>query len=122
MTRRIAEAAGVNVGLIKCYFDSKELLWQEAADLAFSELHAALRARQAVTHVEEIVVQARTRAELLEDSPVSVTALGESTLREAGVLRLDDMQSLVPNLLFATVDDGIARDCCSRSTTTSRTP
>lgn len=41
-TRRIADAAGENVGLIKYYFDSKELLWQEAADLAFSGMKAAL--------------------------------------------------------------------------------
>ncbi len=41
-TRKIADGAGVNVGLIKYYFGSKELLWQEAADLAFAELHGAL--------------------------------------------------------------------------------
>lgn len=41
-TRKIADAAGENVGLIKYYFDSKERLWQEAADLAFSGMKAAL--------------------------------------------------------------------------------
>lgn len=41
-TRTIAEAAGVNVGLIKYYFDSKARLWQESADAAFEELHDAL--------------------------------------------------------------------------------
>ena len=51
-------------------------------------------------HIEEIVVQARKRAELLEDTPVSVTALGENALREAGVTRLDQIQQLVPNLQF----------------------
>ena len=48
--------------------------------------------------IEEIVVQARKRSELLEDTPVSVTALGETTLREAGITRLDQIQELVPNL------------------------
>ncbi len=41
-TRKIAEGAGINVGLIKYYFGSKEQLWQEAADLAFAEMHEAL--------------------------------------------------------------------------------
>jgi len=41
-TRKIADGAGVNVGLIKYYFGSKELLWQEAVDRAFAEMHAAL--------------------------------------------------------------------------------
>lgn len=70
----------------------------------------ATESRHTAQHIEEIVVQARKRAELLEDTPVSVTALNETTLREAGVIRLDDIQSLVPNLLFTTADDGLASD------------
>jgi iron complex outermembrane receptor protein len=57
--------------------------------------------------VEEIVVTARKRAELLEDVPISVTALGEATLREAGVTRLDDISQLVPNLTFYDGRDGL---------------
>ncbi|MDG2304528.1 MAG: TonB-dependent receptor [Candidatus Binatia bacterium] len=56
--------------------------------------------------VEEIVVSARKRDELLEDTPVSVTALSETTLREAGVNRIDDIQQLVPNLSFQTSSTG----------------
>ncbi len=41
-TRVIAERAGVNVGLIKYYFDSKGLLWREAADQAFLEVQDVL--------------------------------------------------------------------------------
>lgn len=51
--------------------------------------------------VEEIVVQARKRDEFLEETPVSVTALSETTLREAGITRLDQIQQLVPNLQFS---------------------
>ena len=58
--------------------------------------------------IEEIVVQARKRAEFLEDTPISVTALGENTLREAGVTRLDDIQELVPNLQFQSGTSGLA--------------
>ena len=50
--------------------------------------------------IEEIVVQARKRDELLEDTPVSVTALSESTLRQAGITRVDQIQELVPNMSF----------------------
>jgi iron complex outermembrane receptor protein len=57
--------------------------------------------------VEEIVVTARKRAELLEDVPISVTALGEATLREAGVTRLDEISQLVPNLTFYDGRDGL---------------
>ncbi len=57
--------------------------------------------------IEEIVVQARKRAELLEDTPISITALGENTLREAGVTRLDEIQTLVPNLHFQAGTSGL---------------
>ena len=57
---------------------------------------------RAQQRVEEIVVRARRRDELLEDTPVSVTALGEATLRAAGVQRLDDIRELVPNLTFTS--------------------
>jgi iron complex outermembrane receptor protein len=56
--------------------------------------------------VEEIVVQARKRAEALEDTPVSVTALGASTLVDHGVVRLDDIGELVPNLTFQRNPEG----------------
>ena len=62
--------------------------------------------RRTQERVEEIVVQARKRAELLEDTPVSVTAISENTLREAGVVRLDQIQQLVPNLQFYTANNG----------------
>jgi len=41
-TRDIAARAGVNLGLIKYYFDSKLKLWQAAVDRAFSDLRTAL--------------------------------------------------------------------------------
>lgn len=65
-----------------------------------------LRSRASANAVEEIVVQARKRAELLEETPISVTALGESVLREHGVTRLDEIQQLVPNLRFQRTPEG----------------
>lgn len=51
--------------------------------------------------VEEIVVQARKRDELLENTPVAVTAVSAETLREAGIYRIDGLRELVPNLQFS---------------------
>lgn len=61
---------------------------------------------RASRQVEEIVVQARRRDELLEETPVAVTALGETELREHGVQRLDGIEQLVPNLTFQTAITG----------------
>jgi AcrR family transcriptional regulator len=41
-TREIADRAGANLGLIKYYFDTKELLWQAAVSRAFGELQGEL--------------------------------------------------------------------------------
>lgn len=67
-----------------------------------SQYSSAKRQKQ----VEEIVVSARRRDELLEATPVSVTAISETTLRELGVTRIDDIQQLVPNLTFQTSSTG----------------
>ena len=40
-TREIASGAGVNHGLIRHYFGSKQKLWQAAVDLAFQDMHDA---------------------------------------------------------------------------------
>ncbi len=50
--------------------------------------------------IEEIVVRARRRDELLQDTPVSVTALSGDELRLNNVTRLDEIEDLVPNLSF----------------------
>jgi iron complex outermembrane receptor protein len=52
--------------------------------------------------VEEIVVRARKREELLEDTPISITALSANALRNAGITTIDQIQDLVPNLTFFT--------------------
>ena len=62
--------------------------------------------RRATERIEEIVVSARKRAESLEETPVSVTALGASALVEHGVTRLDDIGEMVPNLTFQRNPEG----------------
>ena len=61
---------------------------------------------EATAGVEEILVRARKRAEALEGVPLSVTPLSETTLREAGVFRVNEVQELVPNLQFLVSSDG----------------
>lgn len=58
--------------------------------------------RREASRVEEIVVRARKRDELLEDTPISVTALSPTTLQEAGIVRIGGVQDLVPNMTFRT--------------------
>lgn len=72
-----------------------------ASEVDSAEAQAAAAAssgRAASKKIEEIVVFARKRAELLEDTPLSVTALSEETLRVTNTTRLDQIQNLVPNL------------------------
>jgi len=64
--------------------------------------------RRKATTVEEIVVTARKREELLEDTPLSITALTSAQLDDAGVTRLDDIETLVPNLNFQMSSDDAA--------------
>lgn len=56
--------------------------------------------RRASNQVEEIVVSARRRDELLEDTPVSVTALSETALRESNITQMTNLNGIVPNLQF----------------------
>ena len=79
-----------------------------ASEVDAAAAQAAVPANEAVAgvspasrrQIEEIVVQARRRNELLEDTPVSVTALGETAIRESTITRLNQITELVPNLQF----------------------
>lgn len=55
--------------------------------------------------VEEIIITASKRAENIQDIPLSVTALGGQTLRDAGVTTFAELQELVPNLEIIPVTD-----------------
>jgi len=57
---------------------------------------------QAVAQLEEVIVTATKRTESLQDIPVSVTALSETTIQEAGVENIEDVAQLVPSLTVTT--------------------
>ena len=83
------------------FADEADALDAEAESIKATGSATGLSQR-AASRVEEIVVRARKRAELLEDTPLSVTALSPTTLREAGVVRINQVQDLVPNMTFRT--------------------
>jgi|SRR5688572_16102385 len=69
-TRELATRAGVNLGLIKYYFGTKERLWRDAVDRAAGELQAALS--RAVPDAID------TRADLVELVRVAVRFAGRN--------------------------------------------
>ncbi len=52
--------------------------------------------------LEEVIVTATKRAESLQDVPISVNALSETTIQEAGVTDIGDVAALVPSLTVST--------------------
>jgi iron complex outermembrane recepter protein len=75
------------------------LVWAGVALMLVCVDSAAAQAdKEASGGIEEIVVRARRRAELLEDTPVSVTALSADTLQATQAESLEDVAALVPNL------------------------
>ena len=52
------------------------------------------------SNLEEIVVTARKKAESLQDSPISITALSGDRLEEMGLTRVTRLQDVTPNLVF----------------------
>ena len=50
--------------------------------------------------LEEIVVTARKKAEGLQDTPISITALSGERLEDMGLTRVTRLQEITPNLVF----------------------
>jgi outer membrane receptor protein involved in Fe transport len=48
--------------------------------------------------LEEVVVTAQKRVESLQDVPISITAVSGSKMAEAGVMKIEDLQTFTPNL------------------------
>lgn len=54
--------------------------------------------------LEEVIVTARRRAESLQETPVAVTALDASALRDAGIKNLADLNQIAPNIEVASAN------------------
>lgn len=60
----------------------------------------------AAQQLEEVVVTARKRAENLQKTPVSITALTAAAIDDAKLFNIKDIESLTPNLNFIVGSDG----------------
>lgn len=66
----------------------------------------AFPAGPALAQIDEIVVSARRVEESLQEVPVSVTAIDEQALQNAGIKSLSDVTNVVPNFTFESGPDG----------------
>jgi outer membrane receptor protein involved in Fe transport len=48
--------------------------------------------------LEEVIVTAQKRSESLQDVPISITAITGAKMEEAGVFKIEDLQTFTPNL------------------------
>ncbi|CAH0991620.1 Vitamin B12 transporter BtuB [Sinobacterium norvegicum] len=74
------------------------------AILGFGNTQAV--AQDASLQLEEVIVTAQKRVENLQDVPVSVTAVSGDTLYDAGIQRMEGLQSYVPNLTMTETGIG----------------
>ncbi len=62
-----------------------------------------LTVQAAVGELEEVVVTARKREEVLQDVPMAVTAIGQLTVEDLRLDSVNDLYGYVPGLYFTTV-------------------
>lgn len=90
-TRMIAGRAGVNVGLIKYYFDSKERLWREAADRTFAALRLGLGLAPGdlrdLAPLDALRVVIRRYVRFIAQNPASVRFLHDEGTRDSARMR-----------------------------------
>ncbi|GAB3275429.1 TonB-dependent receptor [Parahaliea aestuarii] len=69
-------------------------------------LLAALSGTASAQVLEEVVVTAQKRVEGLQDVPISISAVGGEKLNDAGITRMADLQTMVPNLTMSEAGIG----------------
>jgi len=75
----------------------KQLAVAIAAASALAPL-SAVHAQQGGFTLEEVVVTARKRSENLQDVPIAISAIDQSTIERAGIERAADYIGLIPNV------------------------
>jgi len=89
-TRSIATAAGVNQGLIPYYFGTKQALWRESVDLAFSELDSAVGGIESVVpdpSIENVARFIRRYVAFVGERPEFVLMMNEEGKRNGPRMR-----------------------------------
>src|SRR5690606_7716923 len=66
----------------------------------------ATAASAAAVGLEEVIVTARKQSESLEDTPISITAFTEESLRQRNIERLSDLSRFTPNLVLESGTGG----------------
>ncbi|ROR98718.1 outer membrane receptor protein involved in Fe transport [Sinobacterium caligoides] len=87
-------------------FTIRPLVQAVAAAALLSSASNASHAAEASMQLEEVVVTAQKRVENLQDVPVSVSAVSGEKMYEAGIDRLEGLQSYVPNLTMTETGIG----------------
>lgn len=54
--------------------------------------------------MDEIVVTARKREESIQDTPIAVSAFTGENLEARGIVRIDDLDSITPNMTFSNIN------------------
>jgi len=54
--------------------------------------------------MDEIVVTARKREESIQDTPIAVSAFSGASLEARGIVRIDDLDSITPNMTFSNIN------------------
>jgi iron complex outermembrane receptor protein len=80
----------------RSYIHRKTVLSAIAGTIALSALPQVALSQNGV--LEEVIVTARKREESLQETPVAVTALSATALRDAGVRNLADLNQIAPNI------------------------
>ncbi len=85
----------------------KSLVALAAASTSIFALPGAAIAQEeeAAAGLEEIVVRARKRDELLQDVPIAITVFGQGDIRDAGIENQWDLFELAPGVTFDQVQD-----------------
>lgn len=73
-----------------------------------SAMPAVAQAQSATDPTQRVVISttARKKSELAQDVPIAIDILGGQDLRDAGVTRVQDIQSSVPGLVIDTFESG----------------
>lgn len=66
---------------------------------------SVLAAEQRPRAIEEIVVTAEKRASVLQDTPITVSAITDEAIRERGIQDFAEVQYMVPALVYAEISD-----------------
>ena len=78
-----------------------------------------LAQREITTGIEEIVVTAQKREESLQDAPIAITAITESTIDDLDIANVVDLAGMAPNVhIINTPSNNTAATIAMRGGTT----